>query len=191
MGLLRVVIYGDDRLHTQCEPVEQMTPDLCRLIADMAETMYTASGVGLSAPQVGVLERLLVLDVDQVDEEGAEKQTKELRRQLRVFINPEVLWTSDEDEPFVEGCLSIPGVEAEIYRPSRARVRYRDQEWNEREEEVDGLLARVLQHEIDHLNGILFVDRMGFVKRQRVARQLRRLREERETICVPAEIGAQ
>lgn len=186
MGLLRVVIYGDERLHARCEPVEEMTPDLRRLIADMGETMYTASGVGLAGPQVGVLKRLLVLDVDQVGEEGVLEE----RRRLRVFINPQVVWTSNEDEPFDEGCLSIPGVEAEVYRPIRARVRYRDEQWNEHEQEVEGLLARVLQHEIDHLDGILFVDRMGFAKRQKVARQLRRLREEHETICVPAELAA-
>lgn len=186
MSILRVVTYGDERLKTQCEPVEALTPELQRLIADMGDTMYTASGVGLAAPQVGILKRFLVLDVDQMTENGR----KEGRRRLQVFINPEILGSSEDDEPFTEGCLSIPGVEAEVYRPTGIRLRWRDAEWREHEEDIDGLLARVVQHEVDHLDGVLFVDRLSFVKRQAIAGQLRRLRKERDSIVVPAELAA-
>jgi peptide deformylase len=187
MSLLRITLYGDERLNQKCEPVEAMTDDLRQLIADMGETMYSAAGVGLAGPQVGVLKRLLVLDVDQMGPDGAEQG----RRRLRAYINPEIVWASDEDESFTEGCLSVPGVEAEVYRPSRIRVRYRDLAWNEREEDAEELLARVLQHEIDHLDGVLFVDRVGFVKRQRLAGQLRRLRTQHEQIRVPAASAAE
>jgi peptide deformylase len=186
MSLLRIVIYGDDRLKQTAGPVEEMTPEIRKLIADMGESMYAASGVGLAGPQVGVLKRLLVLDVDQV----GEGQSPEKRRQLRAYINPEILWQSDEDSVMSEGCLSIPGVDAEVYRPVRIRFKYRDLDWEEHEEEAEGLLARVLQHEIDHLDGTLFVDHLGFVKRQAVAGKLRRLRNEHESIYVPAELAA-
>jgi len=182
MTLLRVLTYGDERLLVRSEPIAEMTDDLRQLIADMAETMYAAKGAGLAAPQVGVAGRLFVLDVDQVDENGQKKRP----RRLRVYINPNIIETSKEDSPYVEGCLSIPGIEMEIYRPARIRLHYRDEQWQEHEEEIEGLLARVIQHESDHLDGVLFVDRLGFVKRQTLAAQLRRLRNERETIVVPA-----
>jgi peptide deformylase len=186
MALLRILIYGDERLHVKSERLQRLTPELRQLIADMGETMYAANGAGLAAPQIGVHQRVFVLDVDQVDDDGKKSQP----RRLRVFINAEILWSSDEDVPYVEGCLSIPGVEAEVDRPARVRVRYRDEHWTEHEEEAEGLLARVIQHELDHLDGILFVDRLGFLKRQSVAAQLRHLRKEHETIYVPAELAA-
>jgi len=185
MALLRVLTYGDGRLHRRSEAVAAMTDDLSHLIADMSETMYAAKGVGLAAPQVGVFERLFVLDVDQVDEDGQKNRP----RRLRVFVNPEIVWASAEDSPYTEGCLSVPGIESEIYRPARIRARYRNERWEECEEEAEGMLARVVQHEIDHLDGILFVDRLGFVKRQMVAAQLRRLRNGRESIVVPGELA--
>jgi len=186
MAILRVLTYGDEKLHSRSEPIDGLTPDLVRLIGEMADTMYAANGVGLAAVQVGVAKRLFVLDVDQVAENGQKKNP----RRLRVFINPEIAWTSEEDSPYVEGCLSVPGVEAEVYRPTRIRVRYRDERGEEREEEADGLLARVIQHETDHVDGVLFVDRLGFAKRQGLAGQLRRLRNERETVVVPADLAA-
>jgi len=186
MALLRILIYGDERLQVKSEPVERMTPELRQLIADMGETMYAAKGAGLAAPQVAVHQRVFVLDVNQLDDDGKKNQP----HRLRVFINPEILSSSDDDAPYVEGCLSIPGVEAEVERPARVRVRYRDEHWTPHEEDAEGLLARVVQHELDHLEGILFVDRLGFLKRQGIAVQLRRLRKEHETICVPAELAA-
>jgi len=184
MALLRVLTYGDERLYGRSKPVERMTADLRQQIADMAETMYAAKGAGLAAPQVGIAQRLFVLDVDQMEENDHSKKPG----QLRVFVNAEIVWTSEEDSPYVEGCLSLPGVEAEVHRAARIRVRYRNEQWEPCEEEVDGLLARVIQHEVDHLDGILFVDRLGFAKRQALAAQLRRLRNERETIVVPADL---
>ena len=184
MAVLRVLTYGDERLKMTAEPVEGITPEIRQLIADMGDTMYAAAGIGLAAPQVGVLKRLFVLDVDQVTEEGK----RDGRRRLQVFINPEILWTSEHEEAFTEGCLSVPGVEAEVYRPDRARVRWRDSDWQEHDEEIDGLLGRVVQHETDHLEGVLFVDRLGFVRRQTLSGQLRRLRNDREAIVVPTEL---
>jgi len=188
MALLRIVTYGDERLQTHCEAVEALTPEVRQLIADMGETMYAANGVGLAAPQVGVLIRLLVLDVDQVGDENRKKRNG--TRRLQAFLNPEILWMSEEDRPYTEGCLSIPGVEAEVFRSSCLRLRWRDEQWVEREAETDELLARVLQHEIDHLEGVLFVDRLPVAKRQALAGQLNRLRLERENIVVPAELQA-
>jgi peptide deformylase len=185
MALLRVLTYGDERLHSSSQPVEEMTADVRQLVADMAETMYAARGAGLAAIQVAVPKRLFVLDIDQVEENDHRKAPG----RLRVLINPQIVWASDEDSPYAEGCLSVPGVEAEVYRPIRIRVRYRDEKWQEHEEEANELLGRVIQHELDHLDGILFVDRLGFVKRQAVAGQLRRLRSERDTIVIPAALA--
>ena len=186
MALMRILIYGDDRLQTQSEPLDERPADLSQIIHDMAETMYAANGVGLAATQVGISKRFFVLDVDQTRDDDHKKKT----RRLRVFINPEILWFSDADAPYTEGCLSVPGVEAEVYRSARLRVRYRDENWQEHDEEVDGMLARVIQHEVDHLDGILFVDRLGFLKRQTLAGQLRRLRSNREAIADSPEVAA-
>ncbi len=183
MSVLRILTYGDDRLQTPARAVEKITPEVRKLIADMAETLYAAKGVGLAATQVGAMVRLCVVNPEP-RESGEEKTSKPVGH--RVFINPQIIWTSDDDVPMSEGCLSLPGIEAEVYRPESIRVRYRDECWRVHEEEMSGLLARILQHEIDHLDGVLFVDRVGFVRRQVLAGQLRRLRKERESIFVPA-----
>ncbi|MCX8037930.1 MAG: peptide deformylase [Candidatus Sumerlaeia bacterium] len=186
MSILRILTYGDDRLQTPAKAVEKITPEIRKLIADMAETMHAAKGVGLAATQVGVMARLCVVN-PEAREGGGEETSKPAGH--RVFINPQIIWTSDEDVPMSEGCLSLPGIEAEVFRPSAIRVRYRDERWQVREEEMSGLLARILQHEIDHLDGVLFVDRVGFVRRHVLAGQLRKLRKERESIFVPAALA--
>jgi peptide deformylase len=178
MATLTVLTYGNDVLRKLSQSVERLTTDDRELISSLSETMYALRGVGLAATQVGVLKRILVLDVDQVLQQSANGKPKKNARNLQVFINPEMLWESDEDEPFTEGCLSIPGIEAEVYRPVRIRVRYRDGTFEEKELETDGLLARVLQHEIDHLNGKLFVDRVSGMKRILMAGRLNRLKKE-------------
>lgn len=179
---MKVLIYGDDTLRKVSNPVEELTPEDRELISLMGQTMYDQRGVGLAAPQVGVLKRILVLDIDQVSQQSTgssgNRQARKIVRNLQVFINPEITWESNEDEPFTEGCLSVPGVEAEVYRPSRIRLRCHDANFERKELEADGLLARVLQHEIDHLNGKLFIDRVSGMKRALMAGRLNRLKKE-------------
>ncbi len=182
MATVTVLTYGNDTLRKVSKPVERLTAEDRELISSLGETMYAQHGVGLAAPQVGVSKPILVLDVDQVQQQSAKSsdagQSKKIARNLQVFINPEIIWESKEDEPFTEGCLSVPGIEAEVYRPARIRLRYYDANFERKELEADGLLARVLQHEIDHLNGKLFIDRVGGIKRVLMAGRLNRLKKE-------------
>ncbi len=172
---LEILIYGHPTLKGISAPLTSMTPDLRKLVDDMAETMYNyKGGIGLAAPQVGELRRVVVLDVEQVLTRNEPKPS----RRLQVFINPEILWQSEEDNPFIEGCLSIPGVEGEIYRPLCIGLRFRNEDFKECEIEAEGYLARVLQHEVDHLNGVLFVDRLKFTQRALIAGKLNRLRRQ-------------
>lgn len=181
MPLLPIRKYGDPVLRQVAEPVSRVTDELRQLAADMGETMYEANGIGLAANQVGDLRRILVIDVADVGERaGGEARQRGPARQLEVFINPVVLWESPEDDDYNEGCLSMPGIEGDVYRPIAIRLRWMDLEGAEHEEEADGIRARVLLHEIDHLDGKLFTDRLGLLARQRVAGKLRRLREQTE-----------
>lgn len=177
MALLDIVKYGTPSLQQPSVPVEAVTDEIRQLVRDMGETMYAKKGIGLAAPQVGRNVRLFVCDAEQVTDE---------RPQLRVFINPEILDESVEDEPFTEGCLSIPGVEGEVWRPSRVKVRALDAEGQPFELEAGGLLGRVIQHEYDHLDGVLFVDRMSPDKRVLLAGQLQALRRETEAALAAA-----
>lgn len=170
MSTLKIIKYGHPVLREKARDVKKLGSRERDLIAAMAETMYEARGIGLAAPQVGICERLFVVDVDQDDEIGPSS------RRLRVFINPEIIWESEEDEPFKEGCLSIPGVEAEVYRPSRIKVVARDENFEPFELEAGELLARVIQHEFDHLEGILFVDRVAASRRAALAGQLNKIK---------------
>ncbi len=185
MATLTILTYGNDTLRKVSKPVERLTAEDRNLISSLGETMYAMRGVGLAAPQVGLLKPILVLDVDQVQQLSAKSsgagQSKKIARNLQVFINPELIWEANEDEPFTEGCLSVPGIEAEIYRPTRIRLRYHDTNFERKDLEADGLLARVLQHEIDHLNGKLFIDRVGGIKRVLMAGRLNRLKKETHT----------
>jgi peptide deformylase len=174
MSLLKIIHYGHPLLREKAHDLKGVGRRERELIAAMAETMYAARGIGLAAPQVGVLERLFVVDSDQdrdEEDEGAESV-----RNLRVFINPVITWESEEDEPFKEGCLSIPGVEGEVFRPSRIMVSARDENFEPFEVEADELLARVIQHEQDHLEGVLFVDRLALLKRTMLAGQLNKIK---------------
>jgi peptide deformylase len=170
MSRLKILHYGHPLLREKAFDLKGVGRRECELIEAMAETMYSARGIGLAATQVGVLERLFIVDIDQEDDDP-------LTRRLQVFINPEIVWESEEDEPFKEGCLSIPGVEGEVYRPKRIKVVARDENFEPFELEADGLLARVIQHENDHLNGVLFVDRLALLKRSEVAGTLSRLKK--------------
>ncbi|MEQ8348187.1 MAG: peptide deformylase [Sneathiellaceae bacterium] len=169
MAIRSILTAPDPRLKTVCEPVAQVDDELRRLMDDMLETMYDAPGIGLAAIQVGVPKRLLVLDVGR--EDGP--------RQPRFFVNPEIVWVSDDDVASEEGCLSVPEHYAEVERPAEVRVRYLDYDGASQELHADGLLAVCLQHEIDHLDGILFIDKLTALKRNLILRKLLKARKQK------------
>ena len=166
MSLLSILRYPDPRLHKVAKPVTVFDNRLKKLVADMAETMYEAPGVGLAASQVDVHEQLIVID------------TSETHDDLRVFINPIVTWSSPEVQVYDEGCLSVPGIYDGVERPARVKVRALDLEGKPFEVEADGLLAVCIQHEMDHLKGKVFVEYLSPLKRNRI--KTRMLKEERE-----------
>ncbi|KAA0122605.1 peptide deformylase [Methylobacterium sp. P1-11] len=161
MTIRPLVILPDPVLRLGSEPVGPITDEVRTLVADMFETMYDAPGVGLAAIQIGVAKRVVTIDTSK--EEGV--------RDARVFINPEIVWSSEERRVYDEGCLSIPDYYAEVERPDRVRVRFRDLDGKEQEIEADGLLSTCIQHEIDHLNGVLFIDHLSKLKRDRVIKK--------------------
>jgi peptide deformylase len=169
MTLRPILIHPDPRLKKLCPPVAEVTDDIRRLADDMLQTMYDAPGVGLAAPQVGVLARLFVMDC--VKEEGAAPRPL-------VLINPEITWTSDETSTNEEGCLSIPEQFAEVRRPARVRMRWTGLDGAVQEEEFAGLWATCAQHELDHLNGKLFIDHLGPIRRQLITRRMVKLKRE-------------
>ncbi|HEV2612126.1 MAG TPA: peptide deformylase [Noviherbaspirillum sp.] len=166
MSLLPILRYPDPRLHKIAKPVTVFDERLKKLAADMADTMYDAPGVGLAATQVDVHEQLIVID------------TSETHDDLRVFINPEIVWASEERQVYDEGCLSVPGIYDGVERPARVKVRALDLEGKPFEMEADGLLAVCIQHEMDHLRGKVFVEYLSPLKRNRIKTRL--LKEERE-----------
>ena len=155
------------------KPVETFDAGLKTLVADMFETMYAAPGIGLAAVQVGEAIRLLVIDLQEPEEEGGEPV-----RDPRVFINPEILWTSDHEVPYTEGCLSVPEQYAEVMRPDKVRAKWQDVEGKSHEKDIEGLLAVCLQHEMDHLNGVLFIDHLSRLKRDMVLKKLAKWRKD-------------
>lgn len=165
----------DPVLRQISKPVETFDDELKTLVADMFETMYAAPGIGLAAVQVGVPIRLLVIDLQEPEEEDGEPV-----RDPKVFINPEILWHSDHEVPYTEGCLSVPEQYAEVMRPDRIRAKWQDAEGKTYEEEIDGLLATCLQHEMDHLNGVLFIDHLSRLKRDMVLKKLAKWRKEQQ-----------
>ena len=173
MSLLPIIETPDPRLRTVSTPVEAFDAELQTLIDDMFETMYAAPGIGLAAIQVGVPKRLLVIDLqEEQDEEG-----KPIR-EPRVFVNPEILETSDELQVYQEGCLSIPDQYADVERPAVVRARWQDRQGKTHEEQLNGLLAVCLQHEMDHLEGILFIDHLSRLKREMVLKKLLKSRQK-------------
>jgi peptide deformylase len=173
MAIRRIYETPDAVLRQISKPVETFDDELKTLVADMFETMYDAPGIGLAAVQVGEPIRLLVIDLQEPEEEGGEPV-----RDPRVFINPEILWHSDDEVPYTEGCLSVPEQYAEVMRPDKIRAKWRDVEGKTYEEEIDGLLAVCLQHEMDHLNGVLFIDHLSRLKRDMVLKKLAKWRKE-------------
>ena len=165
MALLNILRYPDPRLHKVAKPVTEFGERLEKLVADMAETMYDAPGVGLAPTQVDVHERVVVIDVSETHD------------QLMVFVNPEIVWASPEKQVYDEGCLSVPGIYDGVERPARVKVRAVDQFNKPFEVEADGLLAVCIQHEMDHLMGKVFVEYLSPLKRNRIKTKL--MKEER------------
>jgi len=154
-----IVAYGDPILKKRAEEIKKDTIDLTKLIADMFETMYQANGVGLAAPQIGLSLRIFIVDGEPFDE-------KKLKGFKKVFINPIIHQESGEEWPFEEGCLSIPGIREDVYRNEKLKISYVDEQWNSKEEEYEGLAARIIQHEYDHIEGILFIDHLSAFKKR-------------------------
>ena len=174
MPRLPIRTYGDPCLRVASHAVEAFDADLEQLIGDMRDTLYAeAHHIGLAAPQVGVNARLFMMDVDWVNDEDGKAQ-----RNLQVFVNPEVVWESETDTSMSEGCLSLPDIEGDVYRPEEVKIRYSDPAGKQHERRLTGLEARCAQHELDHLNGVLFVDRMPFVRRRMLAGKLSRLKQK-------------
>ena len=156
-----ILTLPDPRLRLVSKPVAKVDAEIRKLVEDMFETMYGAPGIGLAAVQVGVPKRVVTTDLAKKDEP----------KNPKVYINPELLWASEERAAYEEGCLSIPEYYEEVERPAHVKVRYTDLDGNEQEIEANGLLATCLQHEIDHLNGVLFIDHISKLKRSRVIRK--------------------
>ena len=164
MSLRHIITLNDPKLRLVSKPIERVDDPLTRLIDDMIETMHAAPGIGLAAIQIAEPIRLLVVDVSG----------KDLPPDPQVFVNPEILWRSDERNVYEEGCLSIPEYYADVDRPASVRVRALDRDGKEREVLAEGLLATVLQHEIDHLDGLLFIDHISKLKRDRVVKKFQK-----------------
>lgn len=172
MALLEILTVPDPRLREICKPVTVFDTRLKKLADDMFETMYAAPGIGLAAPQVGVLERLLVADISSREE--GEKPDR------HCLVNPEIIWASEETCPYNEGCLSLPQQYAEVIRPAEVKVRYFTVAGEHAELHAKGLLATCIQHEMDHLDGELFVDHLSRIKRDMILRKLAKFKRGQE-----------
>ena len=166
MALLDILHYPDPRLHTVAKPVEAVDDRIGQLVKDMAQTMYDAPGIGLAATQVNVHERVIVIDLS------------EEQNDLLVLINPEIVWRSDEQQSYEEGCLSVPGIYESVKRASEIRVKALDQHGKEQHIEADGLLAVCIQHEMDHLAGKVFVEKLSMLKQSRIKTKLQKQKRE-------------
>jgi peptide deformylase len=171
MTIRPILTAPDPRLKAVSEPVSKVDDEIRRLVDDMTESMYAADGIGLAAIQVGVPKRVLVMDLDQ----------KEGKKNPRAYINPKILWASEEMATFEEGCLSVPEIWDEVERPAKIRAEYLDRDGKRHELEADGLLATCLQHEMDHLEGILFLDHLSKLKRSMALKKLAKAKKLKET----------
>ena len=170
MAILPIITAPDPRLKQLSAPVAEVTDDIRQLMDDMLETMHAAPGIGLAAPQVGVLERVIVLEIDR----------EETKVGPLFMANPEIVDASEDDAVYNEGCLSVPEHYADVTRPAAVTVRYLDRDGRTQELKCDGLLSTCVQHEIDHLDGILFIDKISALKRNIILRKLVKERKERE-----------
>ncbi|RAK67636.1 peptide deformylase [Phenylobacterium kunshanense] len=165
MALREIITVPNPLLKQVSQPVAAVDDDLRALMDDMLETMYDAPGIGLAAIQIGVPKRVIVMDLSR---EGEEKQP-------RYYVNPEILWASDETAPYEEGCLSVPEYFDEVERPARVKLRYLNYQGEQVEEDADGLFAVCIQHEMDHLDGILFIDHLSRLKREQAVKKVKKL----------------
>jgi peptide deformylase len=193
MALKPLVILPDAQLRSKSAAVSKITPEIRKLVEDMFETMYDAPGIGLAAIQVGVAQRIVTMDLGKRKHEGdaeeiedgeaveveAPEEEEEVKNP-RVFINPEITWSSDEMSTYEEGCLSIPDIHEEVERPARVKVKFMDLDGKQHEEEADGLYATCIQHEIDHLNGVLFIDHISRLKRERIVKKFTKAKKRAE-----------
>ena len=171
MTIRPILTAPDPRLQAISTDVETVDADIRKLVDDMADSMYAAEGIGLAAVQIGMPKRVIVIDLDQ----------KEGKKNPRAFINPKILWASDEMAVFEEGCLSVPEIWDDVERPARIKAEYLDRDGNKQLLEADGLLATCLQHEMDHLNGVLFIDHLSRLKRSMVIKKLTKAKKLKET----------
>ena len=184
MAIREILEVPDPRLKTVSAPVETFDEELKALVADMFETMYAANGIGLAAIQVGVPKRVLVIDLQPEDEDAEPEECtahgghahthRPLKKEPRVFVNPEILDPAEDLNAYQEGCLSVPESYAEVERPKACRVRWHDLDGNVHEEEMEGLLATCIQHEMDHLEGVLFIDHLSRLKRERAVKAVKK-----------------
>ena len=168
MALLSIIVAPDLRLKVTTEPVEDVDDDLRAFLDDMLETMYAADGIGLAAPQVGDTRSVVVVDVGRKEDDPMPVK----------MINPQIIWHSEDEGPHEEGCLSLPNHFAEVVRPDSIRVKYLDENGAEQELEANGVLATCIQHEMDHLKGILFVDHVSSIKRNMILRKLKKAKKQ-------------
>ena len=164
MAIRDILIVPDPRLKQISKPVERVDDDLRGLMDDMLETMYDAPGIGLAAVQVGVPQRVIVMDISP----------REGEPEPRYFVNPEILWRSEETEPYEEGCLSVPDIYDEVERPARVKLRYLNYQGETIEEDAEGVFAVCIQHEMDHLEGVLFIDHLSRLKRERAVAKVKK-----------------
>lgn len=159
-----IIAYGDSVLKKPARDLKKGEVELSKLVEDMYETMYEAHGVGLAAPQIGLGYRLFIVDGEPLDEN--------LKDFKKVFVNPVILEQEGTEWPFEEGCLSIPGIRSEVLRAPKLKIKYLDENWNEFTEEFDGLRARIIQHEYDHIQGVLFIDHLSAIKKRLIKAKL-------------------
>ena len=174
MTIKKILIEPDPILRKKCEPLEKVDNEIRKLMKDMIETMYKAPGIGLAAIQIGILKRIVVIDIAK----------EEKKKNPLFFVNPEIIYRSKNTSIYEEGCLSLPGQFAEIERPSECTLRYIDYDGKEQELKAEGLLATCIQHEVDHLNGILFIDYLSKLKKDMIVKKLVKHKKEIDRIIV-------
>lgn len=190
MAVHPIRLYGDPILRQKTVQVDSVTQELHDLIQDMIETMHHAEGIGLAAPQIGRSESLFVVDVSPIMGDVMELQDQPVPSQPMIFVNPEILWESDDEVEYEEGCLSIPEIKEMVYRSSSLKIQFQDVTLQEQVATFEGFLARVIQHEYDHLHGVLFLDHISSFRRNLLKRKLRHIRSGNIETTYPVQPGS-